>query len=144
MPWVEIEDHTADMGIEAWEDTLEDLLVECMAAFAELTSPDFDEVGSSICHDIVVEGEEPDYVLHEALNEVLYLFDTKFFLPNVWRKPQLIDTPDGFVFSVSLHGGTFHAGQHEPGAHIKAVSWHQLTCDKLEDGTWYSMIIFDI
>lgn len=144
MPWREIEDHTADMGIEAWADTFEDLMVECMSAFSELTSPDYQDVGNSIMHSLVVEGEEPDYVLHELLNELLYLFDTKHFLGNVWRKPQVVDTPDGLVFSVEMHGGTFHLGQHEPGAHIKAVSWHQLSCDVLDDETWYSLVIFDI
>lgn len=144
MPWQEIEDHTADMGIDAWSDSLEGLYIECMSAFSELTSPDYDDVGRSIVHELVVEGEEPDYVLHELMNELLYLFDTKHFLGNVWQKPQLIDTPDGIVFTVKVYGGTFVLGQHEPGAHIKAVSWHQLTCDKLDDGTWYSLIIFDI
>jgi len=144
MPWNEIEDHTADMGIDAWADSFEELMVECMSAFSELTSPDFSDVGSSICHEIVVEGKEPDYVLHELLNELLVLFDTKHFLGNTWKQPQMIDTPDGIVFSVTICGGTFVAGQHEPGAHIKAVTWHQLTCDTLQDGTWYSLVIFDI
>jgi SHS2 domain-containing protein len=144
MPWAEIEDHTADVGIEAWSNDFEGLLIECCSAFSELTSPDYEDVGSSISHEIVVEGKEPDSVLQELLSEMLVLFDTKHFLANTWGRLQVIDTSDGLVVSVAARGGTFVQGQHTPGAQIKAVTWYQLTCDVLEDGTWYALVIFDV
>jgi SHS2 domain-containing protein len=145
--WVEIEDHTADAGILVHATTLKEVLVESMAAFSELTSFDFTSVGEGIEHDILIEEETSDFLLHTLLNEVLYLFDSKHFLAHTWIKPTLIETPETYVFSCKLRGGTFISGQHEAGMEIKAVTWHRLSCEKMEEGedeAWFAEVIFDI
>lgn len=144
MPWIEMDDHTADIGVEAWEDSLDKLFIENAIAFANLTSPDFDNVGSTLTHSVVIEAYSQSMVLHEFLNEILYLFDTKNFLPNGYKNASVIRTPDSIVFSVTLVGGTFVPEIHEVGAHIKAITWHMLTCEELDDGTFYSMVIMDV
>ena len=145
--WREIEDHTADTGIQVWGDTLKEILLESASAFSELTSDSFTEVGSGIRHEVMIEEDSADFLLHSFLNELLYLFDAKHFLAHIWIKPTIIETPDTYVFSCTLQGGTFVRGTHESGMEIKAITWHQLSCDKVEEGDetmWYAEVIFDI
>jgi SHS2 domain-containing protein len=145
--WREIEDHTADTGIEVWGGTLKEVLLESAAAFSELTSIDFTDVGMGIKHEVTIEEDSADFLLHAFLNELLYLFDSKQFLAHTWIKPTIIETPDTYVFSCTLQGGTFVRGQHESGMEIKAVTWHRLSCEKIEEGEdeqWYAEVILDI
>lgn len=146
--WVEIEDHTADAGIMIHGSTLKEILLEGGAAFSELTSDSFTEVGLGIKHEVMIEEESADFLLHTFLNELLYLFDAQNFLANTWIKPTIIETPDSYVFSCTLQGGTWVHGQHESGMEIKAVTWHRLSCDKMmgdpKNEAWYAEVIFDI
>lgn len=145
--WVEIEDHTADAGILVKADTLKGVLLEAGAAFSELSSNDFTDVGNGITHEVFIEEESSDFLLHTFLNELLYLLDSKHFLAHTWIKPTIIETPETYVFSCKLQGGTFVAGQHESGMEIKAITWHRLSCDKIEEGedeAWLAEVIFDI
>jgi SHS2 domain-containing protein len=141
--WREIEDHTADSGIEVWADNLRELLIEASSAFYELSTPDFADVGSNIKHEVIIEEEDEEFLLHSFLNECLYLLDSKHFIANTWLKPKIIATPDSYVLSCTLQGGTFVRGQHESGMEVKAITWHQLVCMKADEG-WYAMVIFDI
>ena len=145
--WREIEDHTADAGIQVWGTSLKEILLESGGAFSELTSADFTDVGNGIKHEVMIEEDSADFLLHTFLNELLYLFDAKHFLAHTWIKPTIIETPDTYVFSCTLQGGTFVRGTHESGMEIKAVTWHQLSCEKIEEGEdnlWYAEVIFDI
>lgn len=142
--WIEIEDHTADAGIEIWAENALELFYEAGAAFSELSSIDYTDVGSSIHHDLTLEEDDLENLLHSFLNEALYLFDSQHFLANVWQGMKIISLPDGFCLTVTLHGGTFVHGDHEAGLHVKAITWHQLEVDQMEDGSWYARVIFDI
>jgi SHS2 domain-containing protein len=145
--WKEIEDHTADAGIIVMADYLNELLVEAASAFSELTSDDFTNVGGTIAHEVTIEEHSADFLLHAFLNEVLYLFDSKHFLANTYIRPRVIETPDSYVFTVTLRGGTFVREQHECGMEVKAITWHNLVCEKIEEGAdeqWYAEVIFDI
>jgi SHS2 domain-containing protein len=130
-----------------WGNSLKEILLEAGSAFSELTSESFTDVGSGIRHEVMIEEDSADFLLHTFLNEVLYLFDSKHFLAHTWIKPTIIETPDTYVFSCTLLGGTFVRGQHESGMEIKAITWHQLSCEKIDDGQeamWYAEVIFDI
>ncbi len=142
--WVEIDDHTADTGMEIFADELEEVFLEAAGAFSEMTSEDFDMVGSSIHHSITVEEEDLVNLLHSWLNEILYLFDSKHFLANGWKQLRIIETDETFVLTCELHGGTFVYGEHEAGTEVKAVTWHNLTLEPTQDDTWYACVILDI
>ncbi len=144
--WKEIEDHTADAGIQVWGASLKEILLEAGSAFSELTSESFTEVGSNIRHEVMIEEDSADFLLHTFLNEVLYLFDSKHFLAHSWLQPTIIETPDSYVFTCTLQGGTFVRGQHESGMEVKAITWHMLSCARAEDAKdgWFAEVIFDI
>jgi SHS2 domain-containing protein len=142
--YVEIEDHTADTGIEVYADTIEELFLEAGTAFAEMTTPDFTDLGSNIHHSITIEEEDLVNLMHSWLNEMLYLFDSQHFLRHGFVKFGIMETGDTFVLVCTLIGGTFVYGQHEAGIEVKAITWHNLTVEMAQDDTWYSAVIFDI
>ena len=140
--WKEIEDHTADCGIEVWAKDFVELVLEASIAFAQLTT-NIDEMSARKEHTIIVEGDDFDLVLAEFLKELLYLLDTQNFIAIGFKRPQLLPNNGNYVFGATVLGDTFVVGKHESRTEIKAVTYHQLEAKKLHPG-WYARIIFDI
>ena len=140
--WTEIEDHTADCGIEVYAENFIELVLEASIAFAELTT-NIDDISAKERHHIIVEGEDFDLILVEFLQELLYLLDTEHFIAVGFKHPQLVPNNGSYVFSAKALGDTFIVGKHESRMEIKAVTYHQLEAKKLNPG-WYAKVIFDI
>lgn len=74
-------DHTADIGIKAYGETLEKLFSNtALGMFSIIT--DLDKVKSSRNFYIQIKGEDEENLLIKWLNELLYLFDTEYCLFN--------------------------------------------------------------
>lgn len=74
-------DHTADIGIKAYGETLEKLFCNtALGMFSIIT--DLDKVKSSRNFYIQIKGEDEENLLIKWLNELLYLFDTEYCLFN--------------------------------------------------------------
>lgn len=74
-------DHTADIGIKAYGETLEKLFCNtALGMFSIIT--DLDKVKSSRNFYIQIKGEDKENLLIKWLNELLYLFDTEYCLFN--------------------------------------------------------------
>ncbi|MHA1949361.1 MAG: archease [Candidatus Thorarchaeota archaeon] len=139
-------DTTADTGIEVWAASVLEVMIEAGGAFSELTT-EVDDILYTDEHEIIVEEDGYDVLLHSFLNELLYLLDTKKFVAIGFRKPRIVVSNGTVVFAVTAMGGIFNPEKHESITEIKAVTWHMLTFDKIADvgaHQWYARVVFDI
>jgi len=74
-------DHTADIGIKAYGETLEKLFCNTALGMFSIVT-DLDKVKSSRNFYIQIKGEDRENLLIKWLNELLYLFDTEYCLFN--------------------------------------------------------------
>jgi len=74
-------DHTADIGIKVYGNTIEDLFCNTAIAMFSLMA-DLDKVKPSKSFYVQIKGEDEENLIIKWLNELLYLFDTEYCLFN--------------------------------------------------------------
>lgn len=134
----ELDGITADLGIEAWGETLEEMFIQAglglAAAIAELPAD-----SNSIIKDISIEAPSIPDLLVKYLNEIIYLEEVDGFL--------LHHIPDfsikGTHLKATLTGVTFDPALHCINTHIKAATYHGLVIEEMP-GEVRVRVIFDI
>ncbi|KAM4805975.1 protein archease isoform X1 [Urocitellus parryii] len=109
-------DHTADVQLHAWGDTLEEAFEQCaMAMFGYMTDTGTVEPLQTI--EVETQGDDLQSLLFHFLDEWLYKFSAdEFFIPRVGRRIFIVQAP-------SDRSGTFLAQvESQPG-----VEFHLLT-----------------
>ncbi|XP_057253903.1 protein archease isoform X3 [Pezoporus wallicus] len=88
-------DHTADVQLHAWGDTLEEAFEQCvMAMFGYMT--DIETVEPVDTVEVEAEGHDMLSLLFHFLDEWLYKFSAnEFFIPRVGRRVLFTQTPSG-------------------------------------------------
>ncbi|XP_074971054.1 protein archease isoform X2 [Phalacrocorax aristotelis] len=89
-------DHTADVQLHAWGDTLEEAFEQCvMAMFGYMTDTGTVEPVDTV--EVEAEGHDMLSLLFHFLDEWLYKFSANdFFIPRVGRRVLFIQTPSGY------------------------------------------------
>jgi SHS2 domain-containing protein len=136
--WEEL-DHTADVGVRAFGDTLEQLFTHAAEGMfriiaGERTVRPLQERSVTVAP--VPAGEEPDRLLVRFLSELLFLCETERFLFGAFE----VDLSGGGVRAV-CRGEEIGPDRSGLGMEIKAVTWHGLSLD-LERGE--AQVIFDV
>ena len=138
--WKEIENHTADAGIEVRSKHIANLFITAAMAFTELTTdPSTLEVANIDRITIECATDELDIMLREMLAHFLYELEVNDRLP-------MRVTSIGFsdeVITLECVWGNWINGKSESKMEIKAVTYHMLEVTKTEEG-WYGKILFDI
>ncbi len=134
----EVFDHTADVGIHAFGDTLPELFIHAAQGMESLMVPP-EQVRVSVTREIAVEGHDVISLLIAWLNEFVFLFDTEYLLFCTFEIDAFTET--------SLHGRAsgepYDAQRHDLSSAIKAVNWHEASVECNDDG-YKARIIFDI
>ncbi|XP_068029079.1 protein archease isoform X2 [Anomalospiza imberbis] len=88
-------DHTADVQLHAWGDTLEEAFEQCaMAMFGYMTDTGTVEPVDTV--EVEAEGHDLLSLLFHFLDEWLYKFSAdEFFIPRVGRRVLFRQTPTG-------------------------------------------------
>lgn len=153
-------DHTADTGIELVAPDLETLFDRGARALRFLaveerpddgggeaparsagTARSFGEPpagapgGSAETHALDIEAGDPGTLLVRWLSELLYRIDTLGLA---------YETAELQVGDRRLRARIRETRLPEPGAHIKAITYHGLECGPRPDGSWSARVIFDI
>jgi len=134
----ELENITADLGIEAWGPTLENAFASTVHGLASIIS-DLSEGHQPLSRKIRIEAGSLPSLLVQFLNEIIYLEDTESFLPgkitHLKIRNQRLDA--------TVTGATFDPEIHTLNAHIKAATYHGL--EIVEDGVEVRIkVIFDV
>ena len=134
----EVFDHTADVGIHAFGHTLPELFIHAAQGMESLmVAPE--QVHESVTREITVEGHDVVALLIAWLNELVFLFDTEYLLLRTFQIDIFTET------SLQAHasGEPYDAQRHDLSSAIKAVTWHEASVERTNDG-YKARIIFDI
>ncbi len=134
----EVFDHTADIGIHAFGHTLPELFIHAAQGMESLmVAPE--QVCESVTREITVEGHDVVSLMIAWLNELVFLFDTEYLLLRTFEIHAFTET------SLQGHasGEPYDAQRHDLSSAIKAVTWHEASVERTNDG-YKARIIFDI
>lgn len=134
----EVFEHTADIGLHAYGDSLANLFVHAAQGMESLmVAPE--QVQPRMTREVAVEGHDEISLLIAWLNELIFLFDTDFLLLRDFE----IDAMSPVMLRACVSGETYDARRHDLSSAIKAVTWHEAFVEQGENG-YKARIIFDI
>ncbi len=134
----QIIDHTADLGIIVKGPDVENLFILAAQAMTDLiVKGDISE--KTATRDVLVEGEDFPDLMVRWLGEILYLFEGENLIVNSIE----IKSISPIQLKSTLTLTSFEPKHHQVLREIKAVTYHQISVNKSDDG-WEAKIIFDI
>jgi SHS2 domain-containing protein len=131
-------EHTADMGIEVVAETQEELFAQAAYGLLEVC---FGPSRALAREEKVVEvaGGDVEELLVNWLNEILYLFETKGFLPADFE----VEEAGWTSLKARVLGESFDPLRHPVEREVKAATYHQLKVEKT-DGMWMGRVYVDL
>ena len=141
-------EHTADVGIHAYGNSLEDALSWLAAGmFSLIVDPN--SVAPGYAQVVSLVSRDRETLAVDWLNELLYQYEATGFLMKESRI-QLTPQGDGATsFKLEAHccGEGFDAAKHHILGVIKAATYHQLSVSQLsgtQDSLWRVNVILDV
>ncbi len=129
-------DHTADVGLKIWADSLPQLFAEAGYGFTSLIVSG--EIVPKENQIIELTADSIEELFHDWLNELNYLFLIHKKIFNHFIILELSPT----ILKISTQGETYH-NKHILHTEIKAVTYHQLYV-KYEQNQWLAQVFFDL
>ena len=134
----ELENITADLGIEAWGPSLEGAFASTVQGMASLLS-DMPGGNLPLTREIQIKAGSLPSLLVKFLNEIIFLEETQSFLPGKVTHLKIT----GNSLEATIAGAVFNPEIHSINAHIKAATYHGLEIDQSSDIVRIK-VIFDV
>lgn len=134
----ELFETTADVGIVAWGETVEELFVNTARGMFTLMV-DSESVQSTGILPIEAQGGDLPSLLVAWLNELLYRCEAEEWAPSDVRMVAV----EGEHASGELAGEPADRERHRFKGIVKAATYHLLECHKADD-RWRARIVFDV
>jgi SHS2 domain-containing protein len=131
-------DHTADLGMEIYGNTPQELFSHAAFAVFDIMT-DLRHVEVTEERQIVVEGDGWEDLLVNYLREILYLFNGE----RLMLKEYSIKSIDTHRVEATVRGERFDPARHRIHVEIKAVTYHQVAVSDTPDG-WRGRVICDV
>jgi len=131
-------EHTADLGIRVYGNSLEGLFSNSAWAMMDLIT-DLKGVKEDKSLDISLKAEDKESLLVRWLEEVLYYLEVK----GIIFKSFEVKLDGEKRLKAEASGEDFEEGRHILTKEIKAVTYHTLEI-KQSDSNWQAQIIFDV
>ena len=135
-------DHTADIGISACGDSIPELLANLCFGMMHLIAGNIDG-GDKVRYSINIEESSLSDLIVSWLSEINYLISVHHFLLSAIEEITIKENDDIFQLSAMLIGGDNRNVESELMIEIKAVTYHQLKCEKKGE-EYIAQVIFDI
>ena len=129
-------EHTGDLAIEVTAATREELFALSLVAMARLMVEE-DVIAATERREIRCDAGDDADMIRDLLAAALNLFLVDGF---IWRAAE-VNIQDGAVIA-ALTGEKFDSRRHGLLEEIKAVTYHRLAVEKIDD-TWRATIVFD-
>ena len=130
--------HEADVGIRGYGPSLASAFEQAaLAMVAAIT--DIEDIESNECVGIVCEAPEPDLLLVEWLNALVYEMATRNMLFG-----RFAVTVDDSVLSAQAWGEHVDVERHRPAAEVKGVTYTALEVSSGGDGQWLAQCVVDV
>lgn len=138
MPKYILIDHTADIGIDVFGDSLKELFSNAAFAMFDIIA-DLSNVKNKDEYRISVSGVDREQLLVNWLSELLYVHDVKGLLFKDFTITNITDTQ----LDAIVRGERYKDGIHVIKTEMKAVTYHNLSIIR-KDSQWQGRIIFDL
>jgi len=132
-------DHTADLGLRIRAATLDDLFSEAALALFSTIVEDSTAIVPREQRELSFPGTDIEYLLFDWLRILLYQFDAEHWLSSTWFH---VHVGDGGL-QATLWGEPLDWDRHVLSHEVKAVTYHGLKVEKMNDG-WLAEVIVDI
>ena len=130
--WLE---HTGELQLEVDAATEEDVFAEAVAALGEVVAPDAPAGPPADGYELDLSSPDRSTLLADLLGELVYLAETREFVPRRLAAAQL--SPTRLV-------GRVEGDRGEPRHLVKAVTYHDLAFERSEDGGWRARVVLDV
>ena len=131
-------DHTADLGMEFFGASREELFVSAGTGIFDVIS-DINQIKAEKTFQINVEGIDLEDLLVNWLRELLYLHQVKRMLLREFHISEMND----LHLKGSVRGEPFDAKRHEIKKEVKAATYHNIEVTE-NKGRWTARVIFDV
>jgi SHS2 domain-containing protein len=135
-------EHTADMGVEAEGDSIEEAFSATALGLEDMIT-DITKVGAEIKKEINVESEDYNSLLYDFLEQFLILFDSEELLFSKVEVKSISESDGKYKLEAIAYGEKFDSEKHESKTHVKAVTYHGMEV-KEESGKFHTKVLFDI
>ena len=132
-------DHTADVGIEVWEDTLEGIFRESARGMFSIICENLEEVECAEEISGEVWGEDLEELLYNFLEELLFIFEVKRLI----LKDFHVKLEGERHLEYTACGEKVNPEKHRIATGIKSPTYHMMRIEKRND-KWWARIIFDV
>ena len=130
--------HTADVGIKVWGESLESLFENTAYSMFDILT-ELDEVKVKESLGVEIEGKRTDELLADWLRNLLYKFNGEGYLLREFN----IEEISKKGLKAKVRGEKLDLSRHTLKTEIKAVTYHGLEVKKTGPG-WEAQVIFDI
>lgn len=137
-PGYEFFEHTADVGMVATGETLEELLVHCAQGLVRLIAEE-SAVEPKESRLVELHARSAEALLREWLTQLIVWFDAERFLPSRYELSSVSAT----VLRGRVSGEQFDPSRHVHGVEVKGVTRHQFLVEQ-RGGRWHARLIFDV
>jgi SHS2 domain-containing protein len=135
-------EHTADVGIRGYGDTLEEAFEAVALALFDVMV-DVRKVESKECREVEVDGEDLMALLYSFLEELLVLHDMEgLVFGDV--DVEIKKTNEGYRLRAKACGEPLDYEKHGPKEEVKAITYHEMEVGRLPDGRWMAQLVPDI
>ncbi|MBT9170996.1 MAG: Protein archease [Actinobacteria bacterium] len=133
----EVIDHTADIGLKAYGDSLGELFENfAYGIFSQIA--DLDNVEERDSFEIVLEAEDQEELLVDWLNELLYISDARKTILKKFEISEITETQ----LRAMVFGEKMDHQRHRIYTYVKAATYYDLKIE--HDGIWQGQVIFDV
>jgi SHS2 domain-containing protein len=130
-------EHTADLGLRVRAPDFDGLLQEAARALFVTIAEDLSTIRLLEQIEIRISGEQPDYLLFDWLNELLFRFESTRMIFGHFE----VHASNGSVGSA--WGEKYDPDRHRLAHEVKAITYHGLVVQRNADG-WLAEFIVDI
>jgi len=131
-------DHTADLGVEVYGKTVNELFANAAFAVFDILA-DLSHVSPTVERKVVVDGDGWEDLLVNYLREILYMYNGEGLL---LKEFSVLDI-DPRHLEGKVAGEPFDPAKHRMNTEIKAVTYHQATVREAPK-EWTARVIFDV
>lgn len=134
----QILDISGDVGIKAFGKSIEEAFINAALGMYSLIT-NLDEIEDKKAFNVTTESDSLEGLLVSWLNELVFQFDTYGF---IGKDIEIKNFTDKKIETV-VRGEEFDPERHERKLLIKAVTYHRIKVEKIDD-IWEIDVIFDI
>lgn len=131
-------EHTADIGIAAWGDTIGELYEALAEGLADFICAR-ETVKAAHVRILAVQAEDAEALAVDFLSELMNLIQTDRFMVSSVRARQA----DEHGLTVEVAGEPYDPTRHEIHTEVKAITYHMLKVAR-EQGRWVGRVVLDL